>query len=89
MMTGVDLLNVSYRGDAPALTDLMSGQVGVFFCALSVSLEQIKAGRLRALAITSATRSASLPDVPAMSEIVPGYEAIGWVGLGAPRTISP
>jgi tripartite-type tricarboxylate transporter receptor subunit TctC len=89
MMAGVDLLNVSYRGDAPALTDLMSGQVGVFFCPLSVSLEQIKAGRLRALAITSAARSASLPDVPAMSEIISGYEALGWSGLGAPRNISP
>jgi tripartite-type tricarboxylate transporter receptor subunit TctC len=88
MMSGVDLLNVSYRGDASALTDLMSGQVGVYFCPLSVSLEQIKAGRLRALAITSAARSGSLPDVPAMSEIIPGYEALGWIGLGAPRNIS-
>jgi tripartite-type tricarboxylate transporter receptor subunit TctC len=88
MMSGVDLLNVSYRGDAPALTDLMGGQVAVFFCPLSVSLEQIKAGKLRALAVTSAARSGSLPDVPAMSEIIPGYEALGWTGLGAPKNIS-
>jgi tripartite-type tricarboxylate transporter receptor subunit TctC len=84
-MAGVDMLHVPYRGGGPALTDLLAGQVPVMFDTLATSIEHIRAGKLRALAVTSATRSNVLPEIPAVAEFVPGYEAIGWQGLGAPR----
>jgi tripartite-type tricarboxylate transporter receptor subunit TctC len=85
MMTGVNLLHVPYRGAAPALTDLIGGQVQLTFADLPSSLEHIKAGKLRALAVTTATRSDVLPDIPTVGDSVPGYEASAWWGLGAPR----
>jgi tripartite-type tricarboxylate transporter receptor subunit TctC len=85
MMTGVDMLHVPYRGGGPALTDLLAGQVPVMFDTLATSIEHIKAGKLRALAVTSATRSEVLPDVPTVGDFVPGYEGTGWQGVGAPR----
>jgi tripartite-type tricarboxylate transporter receptor subunit TctC len=86
MMTGVDTVHVPYRGDGPALTDLIGGQVEVMFAGLPASIEHIRAGRLRALAVTTATRFEALPDIPTMGEFVPGYEASGFQGLGAPRS---
>src|SRR5215471_7248216 len=88
MMTGVDMLHVPYRGGGPALTDLLAGQVPVMFDTLATSIEHIKAGKLRALAVTSATRSEVLPDVPTVGDFVPGYEGTGWQGVGAPRNTS-
>jgi tripartite-type tricarboxylate transporter receptor subunit TctC len=85
MMTGVDMTHVPYRGAAPAMTDLLAGQVQVFFTPMISSIEYIKAGRLRALAVTTATRSDELPDIPTLGEFVPGYEAIAWWGVGAPK----
>jgi tripartite-type tricarboxylate transporter receptor subunit TctC len=85
MMTGTDMLLVSYRGVAPALTDLLGGQVQVMFVTTVSSIEYIKTGRLRALAVTTTTRSETLPDIPAMGEFVPGYEATSWYGVGVPR----
>jgi len=85
IMAGIDFVHVPYRGVAPALTDLMAGQVQLGFPAMSASLEHFRAGRLRALAVTSATRSQLLPDVPAVSEFFPGYEAIQWYGIGVPK----
>src|SRR5262249_28671270 len=84
-MAGVDLIQVHYRGGGPALVDLLGGQVNAVLTSITSSIEYIRAGRLRALAITSATRSVALPDIPTMSEFVPGYEASGWFGLGAPK----
>ncbi|MGA8496694.1 MAG: tripartite tricarboxylate transporter substrate binding protein [Xanthobacteraceae bacterium] len=84
-MTGVDLVRVGYRGGGPALVDLMGGQVQVMFEPTLSTIGYIRAGKLRALAVTSATRSASLPDVPTVGEFVPGYEATAWFGIGAPR----
>jgi tripartite-type tricarboxylate transporter receptor subunit TctC len=84
-MTGVQMNHVPYRGAAPALTDLLAGQVHVYFDVLTSSIEYIKAGKLRALAVTSATRSESLPDVPTVGEFVPGYEATHIRGVGAPK----
>ena len=75
MMTGIDMVHVPYRGGAPALTDLIGGQVQVMFGNVPSSIEQIKAGKLRALAVTTATRSEALPDIPTVGEFVPGYEA--------------
>jgi tripartite-type tricarboxylate transporter receptor subunit TctC len=83
--TGVQMNHVPYRGAAPALTDLISGQVQVFFDVLTSSIEHIKAGRVRALAVTTATRSPALPDLPTVGEFVPGYEASNIRGVGAPR----
>jgi len=83
-MTGVDMVHVPYRGGAPALTDLLGGQVQVMFDAMTGSIEYIKAGKLRALAVTTATRSKALPDLPTVSEFVPGYETSSWSGIGAP-----
>jgi tripartite-type tricarboxylate transporter receptor subunit TctC len=85
MMTGVDMVHVPYRGGGPALTDLIVGQVHVMFPATVSSVEYIRAGRLRALAVTTATRSELLPDIPTVSEFVPGYEASFWYGIGAPK----
>jgi tripartite-type tricarboxylate transporter receptor subunit TctC len=85
MMTGADMVHVPYRGGAPALADLLGGQVQVFFGVLASSMGHIRAGRLRALAVTTATRSPALPDVPAVAESVPGYEASGWSGIAAPK----
>ena len=83
---GVDMVHVPYRGIAPALNDLLGGQVQVTFASLPSSIEYIKAGRLRALAVTAATRSDALPDIPTVGEFVPGYEATAWYGIGAPRS---
>ena len=85
MMAGVDLASVAYRGGGPALVDLLGGQVQVMFESIASSIAYIRAGKLRALAVTTATRSATLPDVPTVAEFVPGYEASGWFGLGAPK----
>src|SRR5262249_18141220 len=85
IMTGTDMLLVPYRGVAPALTDLISGQVQVMFAGAGSSIGHIKAGRLRALAVTTATRSEALPDIPTVGEFLPGYEASNWYGIGAPR----
>ena len=85
MMAGVDMVHVPYRGTAPALTDLLGGQVQVMFAATSSSIEYIRAGKLRALAVTTATRSEALPDIPTVGEFVPGYEASAWYGIGAPK----
>jgi tripartite-type tricarboxylate transporter receptor subunit TctC len=84
MMTGVDMVHVPYRGAAPALTDLLSGRVQAMFPGLVSSIEYVKAGKLRALAVTSAARSAALPDIPTVADTVPGYEASTWYGVGAP-----
>jgi len=81
----VDMVHVPYRGGGPALIDLVAGQVPVMFDTLATSIEHIKAGKLRALAVTSELRSEMLPDVPTIGDFVPGYEAIGWQGVGAPR----
>jgi tripartite-type tricarboxylate transporter receptor subunit TctC len=86
MMTGVVMVHVPYRGDAPALTDLIGGQVQVMFGSIPPSVEHIRAGKLRALAVTTATRSEALPDIPTVSDFVPGYEASAWYGIGAPKS---
>jgi tripartite-type tricarboxylate transporter receptor subunit TctC len=85
LLTDLDLLDVPYRGGAPALTDLLAGQVHVMFDNLPTSLEYIRAGKLRALAVSTITRSDTLPDLPTVSEFVPGYEISSWFGIGAPR----
>ena len=85
MMTGVNMVHVPYRGAAPALTDLLGGQVQVMFATVPSSIEYIRAGKLRALAVTTATRSEALPDVPTVGDFVPGYEASAWYGIGAPK----
>ena len=85
MMTSVNLLHVPYRGSTPALTDLIGGQVQVLFNPLPSTIEYIRAGTLRALAVTATTRSEVLPDTPTVSEFVPGYEASTWFGVGAPK----
>ena len=85
MRAGVDMVHVPYRGGGPALTDLLGGQVQVYFPGTVSSIEYIKTGRLRALAVTAATRSEALPDLPTVGEFVPGYEASNWFGVGAPK----
>jgi tripartite-type tricarboxylate transporter receptor subunit TctC len=85
MMAGTDMLLVSYRGVAPAVTDLLGGQVQVMFVTTVSSIEYVKTGRLRALAVTTATRSETLPGIPTIGEFLPGYEATSWYGVGVPR----
>jgi tripartite-type tricarboxylate transporter receptor subunit TctC len=83
--TGVDMLHVPYRGGGPALTDLLGGQVQVYFSTFISALQYIRDGKLRALAVTGSTRADVLPDIPIVGEFVPGYEATGWLGVGAPK----
>ena len=85
MLTDTRLTHVPYRGGAPAVTDLLAGQVQIYFDGISGSLEHVRTGRLRGLAVTSTTRAAVLPEVPSLGEFVPGYDATGWYGVGAPR----
>jgi len=85
MMTGVNMVHVPYRGEGPALTDLIGGQVQVMFGVMPSSIQHIRSGKLRALAVTTATRSEALPDIPPIGEFVPGYEASAAFGLGAPK----
>ena len=89
MMTGINMLHVPYRGALPALTDLLAGQVQVMFAAMPAAIEYIRAGKLRALAVTTSTRSEVLPDLPTVGEFVAGYEASQWYGVGAPRSTPP
>ena len=86
MMAGVDILRIPYRGASPALTDLIGGQVQLMFDIIPGSIETIRAGKLRPLAVTTTTRSEALPDVPPMAEFLPGYEASTWFGVGVPRS---
>ena len=88
MMAGVNMVLVPYRGGAPALTDLLGGQVQVLFDPIPPSIEHIRTGKLRALAVTTATRSEALPDTPTVGEFVPGYEASSWYGVCAPKNTS-
>jgi tripartite-type tricarboxylate transporter receptor subunit TctC len=85
MMAGVDLTHVPYRGGAPATTDLLGGQVQVYFSPIPESIEHIKAGKLRPLAVTTATRQDVLPNIPTVRDFLPGYEGAGWQGIGAPK----
>ena len=85
MMTGINMVHVPYRGGAPALTDLISGQVQVMFDNVPTSLEFIRAGKLRPLAVTTAARSHVLPELPTVADFVPGYEASAWYGVGVPK----
>ena len=89
MMTGVDMIHVPYRGSAPALTDMIGGQVQVMFDNIPTSIEHIRAGKLRVLAVTGTERSNLLPDVPILADFVPGYEASAWYGIGAPTNTPP
>jgi tripartite-type tricarboxylate transporter receptor subunit TctC len=85
MMAGVNMVHVQYRGAPPALTDLLGGQVQVYFASTTVSIEHIRAGRLRALAVTTAKRLEALPDIPTVGDFLPGYESTLWFGVGAPK----
>ena len=89
MLTGVNMLHVPYHGDAPAVADLLGGQVQVLFDQLILSVEHIRACKLRALAVTSAQRLSALPELPTVAEFVPGYEAVAWQGIGAPKDTPP
>jgi tripartite-type tricarboxylate transporter receptor subunit TctC len=89
LMAGVEFVQVHYRGSGPALPDLIGGQVQAMFDPLASSIGHIRAGKLRALAVTSAARSEALPDVPTVGDFVPGYEASGWQGIAAPRNTPP
>jgi tripartite-type tricarboxylate transporter receptor subunit TctC len=84
-MTGVNMIHVPYRGLSPALSDLLGGQVQVVFSSLPAAIEYIRAGKLRALAVTTATRFEGVPDIPTVGDVVPGYEASQWYGVGVPR----
>jgi tripartite-type tricarboxylate transporter receptor subunit TctC len=88
VMTGVQLVHVAYRGDGPAMTDLIGGQVQVGFATMTASIEHIRADRLRALAVTTAARSQALPDIPTVADFIPGYEASSWFGIAAPKDTS-
>jgi tripartite-type tricarboxylate transporter receptor subunit TctC len=88
MMAGVDIQHIPYRGAAPALTDLLAGQVQLYFSTTPSSMEYIRTGRVRGLAVTTASRLDVLPDLPAIGEFVQGYEASAWYGVGAPRETS-
>jgi tripartite-type tricarboxylate transporter receptor subunit TctC len=88
MMAGVNLVHVPYRGSAPALTDMISGQVHVMFDILTSSIQHIRSGALRALAVTSARRAEALPELPTVGDFLPGYEATAWYGLAAPKNTS-
>ena len=85
MMAGVNMVHVPYRGGGPALIDLLAGQVQVMFDVTASSIEHIRSGKLRALAVTTAMRSEALPDIPSMADFVPGYEASTWAGIGMPK----
>jgi tripartite-type tricarboxylate transporter receptor subunit TctC len=85
LMTGINMVHVPYRGGAPALTDLLAGQVQVYFTTVANGIEYVRAGRLRALGVSTMTRVDVLPDIPTLNEFVPGYEASGWFGIGAPK----
>jgi tripartite-type tricarboxylate transporter receptor subunit TctC len=85
IMTGVNMVHVPYRGAAPALTDLIGGQIQIMFENMPSSIEYIRTGKLRALAVTTASRSEALPDIPTVGDFVPGYEASTWFGVGAPK----
>jgi tripartite-type tricarboxylate transporter receptor subunit TctC len=89
MMTGLNLVHVPYRGEGPAVADVLGGQVQSMFSTVPASIEYIKAGKVRALGVTTATRWGTLPDIPAIAEFVPGYEVTVWLGLGAPRNTPP
>jgi tripartite-type tricarboxylate transporter receptor subunit TctC len=89
MMTGVAMVHVPYRGSTPALTDILGGQVQVMFDALPSSIEHVRTGKLRALAVTTAARSPALPDIPTLSDFVPGFEASIWQGIGVPKSTPP
>jgi tripartite-type tricarboxylate transporter receptor subunit TctC len=84
-MTGIEMTHVAYRGSAPAITDLLGGQVQVYFAPLSTSIEYVRIGKLRALGVTAAARVAALPDVPPLGDFVSGYETSTWYGIGAPK----
>ena len=86
MMTGVDMVHVPYRGAGPALTDLIAGQVHVYFTALPEAIEHIRVGKIRALAVTTASQSEILPDTPTLSGVLPGFEASFWAGFGVPKS---
>jgi tripartite-type tricarboxylate transporter receptor subunit TctC len=86
MMAGIKMTHIPYRGAGPAITDILGGQVQVMFAAMPSAFEHVKAGRLRALAVSTSTRLPTLPDVPTVGEFLPGYEASSWYGIGAPRT---
>jgi tripartite-type tricarboxylate transporter receptor subunit TctC len=89
LATGTDLTHVPYRGAAPAVIDLLAGQIQVAFTELATSIGHVKEGKLRALAVTTATRAEVLPDVPTLAEFIPGFEASQWVGLVAPKDTPP
>ena len=89
MMAGVDMVPVPYRGAPPAVTDLLGGRVQVVFDTFAASIEFVRAGKLRALAVTTATRSPALPDVPSLNDFLPGYDASTWLGIGAPKNTPP
>ena len=84
MMAGLRMAHIPYRGEAPAVTDLLAGQIQVVFSTPGSVMSDIRAGTLRALAVTSAARMDVLPDVPALAETLPGYDAVSWAGIGAP-----
>jgi tripartite-type tricarboxylate transporter receptor subunit TctC len=89
MMAGIEMVHVPYRGEAPALTDMLGGQLHVMFATVPASVEYIRGGKLRPLAVTTATRWQGLPDLPTVGDFLPGYGASGWQGIGAPKNTPP